>query len=107
MLIHLDIKIDKQTLLKIADMMAKANEEVVTEANKQISIGWDMGDPKRGGLADDWQDEYGIVMSKWDKRKAEITIGGDEKELMKWLTTDYGMDKREAQTLVRKGKRIK
>lgn len=100
-------KKDKQTLLKIADMMAKANEEVVSEANKQVSVGWDMGDPNRGGLADDWQDEYGIVMSKWDKRKAEITIGGDEKELIKWLTTDYGMDKREAQTLVRKGKRIR
>ncbi len=100
-------KKDKETLLKIADMMAKANEEVVTEANKQISVGWDMGDPKRGGLADDWQDEYGIVMSKWDKRKAEITIGGDEKELMKWLTSDYGMDKKEAQTLIRKGKRIR
>ena len=100
-------KKDKQTLLKIADMMSKANEEVVTEANKEVSVGWDMGDPKRGGLADDWQDEYGIVLSKWDKRKASITIGGDEKQLLKWLTSDYGMDKRDAQTLIRKGKRIK
>ena len=83
------------------------SESVVTEANKEVSVGWDMGDPKRGGLADDWQDEYGIVLSKWDKRKASITIGGDEKQLLKWLTSDYGMDKRDAQTLIRKGKRIK
>ena len=83
------------------------SESVVTEANKEVTVGWDMGDPKRGGLADDWQDEYGIVLSKWDKRKASITIGGDEKQLLKWLTSDYGMDKRDAQTLIRKGKRIK
>ena len=81
------------------------NEDAIKEANKQIQVGWDMGDPKR--IAPDWQDEYGIVMVKWDKRKAAITISGDEKELLKWLTTDYGMDKKDSQDLIRKGKRVR
>lgn len=93
---------------KASDQAVAAREgfsSFIKEANKQIQVGWDMGDPKR--IAPDWQDEFGIVMVKWDKRKAAITVSGDEKELLKWLTTDYGMDKKDSQDLIRKGKRVR
>ena len=37
----------------------------------------------------------------------EIHISGTDKDLLKWLIDDYGMDKKEAQNVIRKGKRIK
>ena len=70
---------------------------------KRIVVSWDMGDPRE--YSDEWE-EQGIYLQDWDKRKSTITIEGEEKVLLSWLVNDYGMDKREAQKEVRKGKRV-
>ena len=69
----------------------------------RIVVSWDMGDPRE--YSDEWE-EQGIYLQDWDKRKSTITIEGEEKVLLSWLVNDYGMDKREAQKEVRKGKRV-
>ena len=79
--------------------------EGINEATgREITLDWDFGDPEE--YAPDWQDQ-GVYLDNWDKRKMEIEISGTEKDLLKWLTDDYGMDKKEAQNVIRKGKRIK
>ena len=62
------------------------------------------GDPEE--YAFDWQDQ-GVYLDNWDKRKMEIEISGTEKDLLAWLVDDYGMDKKDAQKEIKKGKRIK
>ena len=71
---------------------------------RAITLDWDMGDPEE--YAFDWQDQ-GVYLDDWNKRKMEIDISGTDKDLLKWLVDDYGMDKREAQNVIRKGKKIK
>ena len=70
----------------------------------QVIIAWDMGDPNK--YAGDWQDQ-GIYLDDWNKKRGDITIAGTDKDLLNWLVDDYGMDKKEAQQLIKKGKKVK
>ena len=95
---------------KTADKMKRQGwklvaKETVSEATgREITLDWDMDDP--GEYAADWQDQ-GVYLDDWNKRKMEIEVSGMEKDLLKWLVDDYGMDKREAQNVIRKGKKVK
>ena len=83
----------------------RIKESTVLEATgREITLDWDMDDP--GEYAADWQDQ-GVYLDDWNKRKMEIEVSGMEKDLLKWLVDDYGMDKREAQNVIRKGKKVK
>ena len=82
----------------------KTFEQLREAVGREITIDWDMDDP--GEYAADWQDQ-GVYLDDWDERKMEIDISGTEKDLLKWLVNDYGMDKKDAQKEIRKGKRIK
>ena len=70
----------------------------------QVIIAWDMGDPYQ--YAEDWQDQ-GIYLDDWNKKRGDITVAGTDKNLLNWLVDDYGMDKKEAQQLIKKGKKVK
>ena len=93
---------DRKTIQAIIDIHIKEN--TISEGNKEIEVEWDMGNPKEYG--DDWQDQ-GVYLDNWNKNKGTITLNGDEKDLLSWLTNDYGLDKKDAQTLIRKGKKVK
>ena len=81
----------------------KTLKTIINEAaGKSVTLSWDMGNPNK--YAGDWQDQ-GIYLDDWNKRKGEITISGTDKDLLNWLVDDYGMDKREAQQEIKKGKR--
>ncbi len=41
------------------------------------------------------------------KKRGDITVAGTDKDLLNWLVDDYGMDKKEAQQLIKKGKKVK
>jgi len=82
----------------------KQIRELKEASGRSITIDWDFGDPRE--YAPDWQDQ-GVYLDDWNQRKMEIEVSGAEKDLLKWLTDDYGMDKKEAQNVIRKGKRIK
>ena len=69
-----------------------------------ITLDWDMGDPRE--YQADWQD-IGVYLDDWNKRKMEISISGTDKALLQWLVDDYGIDKKLAQQLISKGKKIK
>ena len=80
-------------------------KKVMYEATgKEITVAWDMDDPY--AYAGDWSEEYSIYLSDWDERKGVITVSGTEKDLMKWLTSEAGMDKRQAQSEIKSGKRV-
>lgn len=79
-------------------------EEEVKEAFKELELNWDMDDPRE--YQGDMQD-VGVYLDKWDKRRSTIIVSGDEKDLLKWLVSDYGFDKKEAQAEVRKAKKVK
>ena len=83
----------------------KKNESVehINEATKEIEVNWDMDDPRE--YQGDFQD-VGVYLQSWNRKKAFIVVQGDEKDLMDWLMSDFGMDKREAQQTVRKGKKV-
>jgi len=76
----------------------------IQEAMKEITIPWDFGDPKK--FQRDMEGKR-VYLTKWNKQKSEIVIDGDEKDLIDWLVYEYGMDKKEAQTVIKKGKRTK
>jgi len=81
-------------------------KKVIYEAvGREITVAWDMDDPF--AYAGDWSDEYNIYLSDWDERKDVITVSGTEKDLMNWLMDAAGMDKRQAQSEIKSGKRIK
>ena len=77
----------------------------MNEAHKEIVVPWDMDDPKE--YADDFL-EVGVYLNQWDKRKGTITVDGDEKDLLKWLTDEdaMAMSKGEALKYIRKGKKV-
>ena len=78
--------------------------ELREATGREITVDWDFGDPRN--YAADCQDQ-GVYLDDWSKKDFEIDISGTEKDLLKWLIDDYGMNKREAQTVVKKGKRIR
>ena len=80
----------------------KSLKQIIEQAGRIITLSWDMGDPNKH--IGDWQDQ-GIYLDSIGK--GEITVSGTEKDLLNWLVDDYGMDKREAQQEIKKGKRVK
>jgi hypothetical protein len=82
----------------------KTINQIREATGREITLDWDFGDPEE--YAFDWQDQ-GVYLDNWDKRKMEIEISGTEKDLLAWLVDDYGMDKKDAQKEIKKGKRIK
>ena len=83
----------------------KARKWLISEATgREIVLDWDMDDPRE--YAADWQDQ-GVYLDDWNKRKMEIEVSGAEKDLLKWLVNDYGLDKKDAQNVIRKGKKVK
>jgi len=98
-------KADARPIIKKAMKRLGIKESIVNEATgKEITLDWDMDDPRE--YQDDWQDQ-GVYLDDWNKRKMEIEVSGAEKDLLKWLIDDYGMDKKEAQNVIRKGKKVK
>ena len=98
-------KADARSIIKKHMKRLRIKESTVLEATgREITLDWDMDDP--GEYAADWQDQ-GVYLDDWNKRKMEIEVSGMEKDLLKWLVDDYGMDKREAQNVIRKGKKVK
>ena len=91
-----------KVLLKKVPNLMKDNVNEAT--GREITVDWDFGDPT--DYHADWQDQ-GVYLDDWNERKMTIDISGTEKDLLKWLIDDHGMDKREAQNVIRKGKRIK
>ena len=84
--------------------MKTLKQHIKEATGREITIDWDFGDPRE--YAADWQDQ-GVYLDDWSKKDFTIDVSGTDKDLLKWLIDDYGMDKREAQTVVKKGKRIK
>jgi len=82
----------------------KVQESLNEATAHQVIIAWDMGDPNK--YAGDWQDQ-GIYLDDWNKKRGDITVAGTDKDLLNWLVDDYGMDKKEAQQLIKKGKKVK
>jgi len=83
----------------------KTIKELREAAGREITVAWDMDDPF--AYAGDWSDEYNIHLSDWDEKKDVITVSGTEKDLMNWLTSEAGMDKKQAQSEIKSGKRTK
>ena len=63
------------------------------EGIKKITLDFDVGDPRE--FSPDWQEE-GVYLVKWDKRKNEMEVEGDSRDLYKWLHTTFGLSKGEA-----------
>ena len=98
-------KADARSIIKKHMKRLGIKESTVSEATgREITLDWDMDDP--GEYAADWQDQ-GVYLDDWNKRKMEIEVSGMEKDLLKWLVDDYGFDKKEAQNVIRKGKKVK
>ena len=83
------------------------NKESVNEAvGREITLDWDMGDPRE--YAADWKD-VGVYLDHWDPKKHEIEVSGKDMDLQMWLTDEdegYGMSTKDAAKLIRKGKRV-
>ena len=71
------------------------------EGIKKIVLDFDVGDPRE--FSPDWQEE-GVYLVKWNKRKNEMEVEGDAKDLYKWLHTTFGLSKKEAKDAMRKAK---
>ena len=82
----------------------KTIREIREATGRSVTLSWDMGDPDQ--YAGDWQDQ-GIYLDDWNKKRGDITVAGTDKDLLNWLVDDYGMDKKEAQQLIKKGKKVK
>ncbi len=92
------------TKIGIKGVQYKIQESLNEATAHQVIIAWDMGDPNQ--YAGDWQDQ-GIYLDDWNKKRGDITVAGTDKDLLNWLVDDYGMDKKEAQQLIKKGKKVK
>ena len=79
-------------------------KELREAVGRSVTVSWDMGDPNT--WAGDWQDQ-GIYLDDWNERKGEITISGTDKTLLNWLVGDYGLSKKDAQSEIKQGKRVK
>tara|TARA_B100000575_G_C23111808_1_gene642314 strand:- start:1612 stop:1860 length:249 start_codon:yes stop_codon:yes gene_type:complete len=71
------------------------------EGIKSIKLDFDVGDPRE--FSPDWQEE-GVYLINWDKRKKEMEVEGDARDLYKWLYTTFGFSKKEAKDAMRKAK---
>ena len=71
------------------------------EGIKKITLDFDVGDPRE--FSPDWQEE-GVYLVKWNKRKNEMEVEGDTRDLYKWLHTTFGLSKKEAKDAMRKAK---
>ena len=73
----------------------------IDEGIKKITLDFDVGDPRE--FSPDWQEE-GVYLVKWNKRKNEMEVEGDTRDLYKWLHTTFGLSKKEAKDAMRKAK---
>ena len=83
-------------------LIENVKKVIYEAAGRSVTLSWDMGNPDQ--YAGDWQDK-GIYLD--NVGRGEITVSGTDKDLLNWLVDDYGMDKREAQQEIKKGKRVK
>ena len=73
----------------------------IDEAIKKITLDFDVGDPRE--FSPDWQEE-GVYLVKFNKRKNQMEVEGDTRDLYKWLHTTFGFSKKEARDAMRKAK---
>ena len=85
-------------------LIENVKKVIYEAAGRSVTLSWDMGNPDQ--YAGDWQDQ-GIYLDDWNKKRGDITVAGTDKDLLNWLVDDYGMDKKEAQQLIKKGKKVK
>ena len=71
------------------------------EGIKSLKLGFDVGDPNE--FAPDWQEE-GVYLTNFNKRKKEMEVEGDARDLYRWLHTTFGFSKKEAKDAMRKAK---
>ena len=65
----------------------------------KATLDFDMGDPRDHEV--DWEDD-GVYIDSWDKREMElVVVSKDKRGLQKWLVDVYGLDKKEAQRVVK------
>tara|TARA_Y100000385_G_scaffold47191_2_gene43833 strand:- start:7778 stop:8029 length:252 start_codon:yes stop_codon:yes gene_type:complete len=81
----------------------KTLKQIIEAAGREITVNWDMG--RDFMHEDDWAEQYNVHVTSSDS--SSIDIMGTEKNLLAWLTKEYGMDKKEAQQDIKKGKRVK
>ena len=52
-------------------------------------------------IDDEWEDD-GVFIDTWDKREMELVVmSKDKRGLIQWLVDVYGLDKKEAQRVVK------
>ena len=73
----------------------------IDEAIKKITLDFDVGDPRE--FSPDWQEE-GVYLVKFNKRKNQMEVEGDTRDLYKWLHTTFGLSKKEAKATMRTAK---
>jgi len=73
----------------------------LNEGIKSLKLGFDVGDPRE--FAPDWQEE-GVYLTDFNKRKKEMEVEGDARDLYRWLHTTFGFSKKEAKDAMRKAK---
>ena len=64
-------------------------------------VDFDMGDPRDEEV--NWEDD-GVYIDNWNKRNGLLTLvkmGKDKKAFVKWLTDVYGLDKSDANSVVK------
>ena len=77
------------------NLRSKLNEARLFKA----TLDFDMGDPRDHEV--DWEDD-GVYIDSWDKREMElVVVSKDKRGLQKWLVDVYGLDKKEAQRVVK------
>jgi hypothetical protein len=65
----------------------------------KATLDFDMGDPRE--YSDEWEDD-GVFIDTWDKREMELVVmSKDKRGLIQWLVDVYGLDKKEAQRVVK------
>ena len=65
----------------------------------KATLDFDMGDPRE--YSDEWEDD-GVFIDTWDKREMELVVmSKDKRGLIQWLVDVYGLDKKEAQRVLK------
>jgi len=79
----------------------KTFKEIREAKTQRVVLDFDVGDPRE--FSPDWEEE-GVYLYNWNKRKNEMTVEGQPKDLYKWLHTTFGLSKGEAKETMRKAK---
>ena len=86
----------------------KTIKELREAAGRKITVNWEPNNVDHGKINQDKDADFaamGIEINDYDKKS--ITVSGTEKDLMKWLQTIHGMNKRGANMAMQKGKKVK